>query len=284
MISFDDLLKEAIKPAEPETLFACIAGMRGSGKSTLISTTGLPTLDLTFSMEQHGINSARSLGATVAVIVLDIDEKGETRTADGVISFLKEVLSMPDLPNKFGALAIDGITNLDLYINQHTTVKTAKAYKDAEAIEAIYNDIIKLLRALQAKKVHILCTLAVEAEINKNTGENINVTPTLRGYNCVNKVLGSFSDIFLVGAVTETDEDGTTKKVHVIQFGASFSKSGKKLSGEARCLTFSPRLSGVASQHMPEDGYLPASLRKLIQFKTDALVAIHKANEARNAK
>lgn len=281
VIDFDSLLKEATKPVADETLFACICGPRGSGKSTLVSTTGLPTLLLSFNMESHGVTSARSLGATVANVFLDVDNEGNQLSADAVITKLKEILIHPELPKKFGAVALDSLSVFDLYVNQHSTVKSAQKYKEAEATETLYNDIIKLLRNLQAKKVHILCTLAVEAEIDKNTGESINVTPTLRGYNMVNKVLGAFSDIFLVGPVLVTEEDGSTEKINVIQFGGKFTKAGKKMSGEARSLTFNPRLSGVPSQYMPEEGYLPASLRKLIDFKINSL---KQAREAFNAK
>lgn len=266
-INFDQLLKDAQKPAEVEPLFACVCGARGSGKSTLVSTTGGDTLFITVKKESHGISSAKSLGAVIVPIILDKD----TDSPDEVVSNLKSILTNAEVPKKFKAVAIDSLSELDFYVNQHSNVQKAAKFKESEAVEIIYSDIIKLLRGLHSQGLHVLVTLAAEAEIDKNTGENVTVVPTLRGYNMVNKVLGAFSDIFIVGPMTEQQEDGGTKPRYLIQFGGKFTKSGKKMSGEARSLTFNPRLSGVPASEMPEEGFFVASLRKLIEFKKDAL-------------
>ena len=280
-IDFDKLLKEATTEADTETLMLVVAGVRGGGKSFLGGTAGVPTLLLSFGRERHSVAAARALGGTVASIIVDMDDAGAFLKPDDVIKNVNAILTNPAILKKFGCVVFDGITVYDYYVNQCTAVLTAKQYKGSEEIEKVYNELLNAFANLQVSKIHVVATIAAEGDADKATGEFTNITPQLRGYNSCSKVLGAFSDILCVGKVTMTNEDGDIVSKHMLQFSGSFNKSGKKLSGEARTLSFSCRLGGIPSQLLPEDGLFPASLRQLIEFKKET---IKKTREMYSAK
>ena len=273
--NFDDLVKAAQKPTVAKAvLLAIVAGVRGAGKSTLLGTSGLPTLLLYFKRERHAEAAAKSLGGNIVAIAVDADAAGNIVSADEVVSNIKAILTKPDLSSKFQVLGFDGITVLDFYINQHSSVLKAAKYKDSDAIEALYSDLMSMFYNIQDKGVHVIATIAAEGDADKSTGEYVNVTPELRGYRAVSKVTGAFDDIFCIGKVYLIDVDGKPDVKRMVQFGATFNKSGKRMSGEVRTMSFECRLTGVPQQFMPEDGMLPASIRKLIEFKQEALAKV----------
>lgn len=257
-----------------EPLFGIVLASRGSGKSGLLGTLGVPTLFIFLSEESHGVEAAVAVSKgshEIVPLCLNQDASGKTTSTpelnpDLVLKNLLEILSTPDLENEFGAVVFDGLSALDRYVYACSEVQKASKYDINKVTLTVYDRIIAKMKALHGRGLHVITTCAAEGTAT-NDGTAAVLTPKLRGTGVIDSVIGQFGDVLVVGSILlEDPETGEVTRQHALQFGSNIEKVGKRITGQSFAVTFRPRLAGLRSDQVPD--LLPADLANLQEEKT----------------
>lgn len=272
----DDLLDDVVVPSNDTKLNLLVIGPRASGKSSCIGTSGLRTFYITARREKHGLNAARKAGGSNIVgWLMDLDKTGNLLSSDNALTRLHDKLDQlcerPNVAEEFPVIAFDGFSVLDEIIQDCKSVKIRAAVNNYEkgpaVIEQFMHVVDKLLR-LRYLGCHVIATVAASAEVQPS-GEYLTVTPHLQGYKCVDKLIGCFDDITMVGRINAESEDGAVKPMYMFQFNGSMEKMGKTVAGKVVGVNFSPRITGVSADELPN--FMNADIAELITFKDTIL-------------
>lgn len=273
-MSILDLLKEAKKTEDKDksgdSLFCCLLGPSGSGKSHTIGTTGLKTLQLYFSGEKHGIKSSKKEGGD-NITPFCLDFEGEVMLSpDATLDRLRDILSDPKglKDAGFKVVALDGLSELDLCIAQSKELKKQCLTKDGKVdgfrtsgvSKAIGNSIVKLLLLLQEKTgIHILTTCILDVQEYGDNNEVVTCAPRLSTYGFAESILQMFEDRVICGPQVKENGD----RVYVFDSMTSMVRASKDDKGRVKkVLNFNPRIgSGVLPKLMK------ASLKELMKIK-----------------
>lgn len=275
----DELLDDVEQAVRAVAMFLLMIGPRASGKSTAAGSSGLRTFFITARREKHGLNAARqSGGANIVGWLMDLDRDGTQLGADSSIARLHgkldQLIARPNIAEEFPVIVFDGFSVMDEIIQDCKNVKMRTLVnqydKGPAVIEQFISIIDKLLR-LYYLGCHIVATVAASAEM-QSSGEYGTVTPHLQGYKCVDKIIGCFDDIVMVGRLAVEDDAGNVSQQHVFQFGGAMEKFGKTVAGKVVGVNFSPRITGVSLDHLPP--FMNASLAELIEFKRASLTPV----------
>jgi hypothetical protein len=272
----DELLNDVVNESEDTNLMLLLIAPRAGGKSSAIGTSGLRTFYITARREQHGLNAARKAGGkNIVGWLMDLDREGNMLGSDNAITRLHTKLDQlcerPNIAQEFPVIAFDGFSVMDEIIQECKAVKMAtvrSAYDKGPAIINQFVDIVDKLLRLKYLGCHIVCTVAASAEV-MSSGEYSTVTPHLQGYKCVDKIIGCFDDIAMVGRVAIEDDAGKVSSQYVFQFNGLMEKFGKTVAGKVVGINFSTRLTGISAEEMP--GFMNADLAELIEFKRSKL-------------
>lgn len=261
MIDFK-ALKAKVKPTSPLPLFAVIIGCPTSGKSTLTGTMRLPTLYLHFLTEDHGATNAGSIkGSEIHAVDVTVIKADGTTDADATYNNLLAHIKAPDLADHFGCIVIDGATELEQVIRKSTLfLNRCKAlsgkhntYAETGAVVDMFKDVVEILKGWHKKSIHVLFTLAGMSK-QADASELVEITPVLQGYGVALEFLKNFNDVLLVSRITKELEDGSTKTGHALLFKGNIVRSSKDIkTGQIlKSINFSPRLSGILIEDLPE--------------------------------
>lgn len=280
------------KPIEPEALCLLMVGTRQAGKSTAIGTASGNVIHFTTSDEAHSIETARAMsetsyGCTIIPIIIDMmteDDKGaplppsawRALTPDQAMvkfhNILDSLEATTDVAEQIQWVTVDSLYSFFKRINEKKNIQQIKnvAKNNFRAQEVALKELLELnqkLVLLQKRGVNVVVTCPAAAEQDKSTGLYDQVEPLLEGYRNNLHVVGIFPDICTVGSAVVEDEEGETYSGHFFQFGGNFTKSGKKVSGEDRCINFKPRINGILANETPD--FMEADLTKLAQYKRE---------------
>lgn len=278
-MDFSKLKQQALAAEPNSTLQLLLAGPSGAGKSTTSGTFGVPTLFLYGSGESHGPDQARVFGND-DITPLNWDyhpETGEGLTPDQSYDLLVRTLTAPDLHEHFGAVVVDGATELTFNLIRHTNKFKSictndkgvyNAFKEGEASLDLLKPIMGALKALYENKVHTVMTMILDVQQGGVDGNVVIGKPSLPTYGITIGLVPQFNDIAIVSRVkNHPNGDG-----HYLQFCADIRRESKNQHGVTqKSVNFSPRLSGLSFKDLPADGYGPADLSKIAAFKKKKL-------------
>lgn len=265
-ISFESL-KAKGQELKDTKLFALIAGIRGSGKSTILGTLKESTLLIASTLEAHAIESASLFGQGQIIPTLyDVDENSVQMKPDEALANLHKILdfliSSDELTNNISAVAIDSVSAIDKTLLGTTRViQENNGFEVMKLLENEHLRIIKKLKELHRKGLHVLATMPILASFDED-GFYVTAKAELRGITTTSNIAGSFSDILVVGRFGSE---------YAFQMDLLFKKVGKEVSGAEKQLVFHPRIAGLSHQDLMEVGgpqlLLPADLSYIYQLK-----------------
>jgi hypothetical protein len=270
MFDFNAAIKEAAEDTT-NALGLIILGSSGSGKSTAIGSFPVKTLFLYTSSEAHGAAAAKSSGKNVVPVSIDV-AKGEMLSADKaydrLLSILNDVEGIKE--GKFGAVALDGATEIETLIRSTTRWKIAcqtkggehNAFAEGPATLLLFRPIIDALKNLQRKlKVHYAVSCILDVMEIGDDGSILKSKPRLQTYAVAEGIIQLFADVVAVGRMTNGQD-----VAHRFQLMAGVSRESKDARGNVKkSINFSPRLSGIRLEKLPDT--LPADITELIKFK-----------------
>lgn len=252
------------------SLFCCILGPSGSGKSHSIGTLNGKTLYVYFSGEKHGVSSAKKEGLK-NIIPLCIDYvEGKELTPDETLNRLRQIIKCgSDLVKEgFTAIAIDGLTEIDLCITQTKELKTqcltnqgkVDGFRTSTVAKQMVHSLIKSLVTLQQQTgLHIITTCILDVQEYGENKEIESCSPRLSTYGLAENALQMFPDRVVVGP--QYKESG--EEVYVFDSSATIAKVSKDVRGVVKKMfNFSPRLG---SGELPK--LMKANLSELISLK-----------------
>lgn len=284
-MSFDFAKFLASKPATPDsksTLMLLLCGPQGGGKSYAGGTFGVPTLYLHGTGEGHGPVQAATQSFKlyqkdfITGVNWDIDEKGEPRGPDAAYQFLLDCLSSPDLPKHFGAVVVDGLSDLTFNLIRNTRkynqlILTEKGvvnnFKEGPAVLDLLQPILKAITVLQSKSVLTMTTMLLDVQQMGANGEISLAKPYLPTYGLTTAIIPQFDDIAVISYVSAADG---LEPDHYLQFDGSLKRISKNAKTEKieKVMMINPRITGAEAPAIAS-----ANLAKLAKFKKDAFNA-----------
>ncbi len=272
--NFDAAIKEANSAATDNLVSAIILGPSGAGKSSLMGTFGVKTLYLHTSGENHGPQSARTLGGSDIISVCIDRDAEKTLGPDEAYARLLSMLGDVDGIKKLGvkAIAIDGASELEAIIRntekwkQLCTASNGKhnGFGEPAATISILRPILNALRDLQSRlQIHAAVSCILDVKDIGTDGAILEATPRLVGYSVAETLIQQFADVLVVGRMTKGDQ-----AKHKIQFMSDVTKTSKDAMGTVKkAINFAPRIAGVLVNKLPP--IMDADLSQVIKLKSD---------------
>jgi hypothetical protein len=270
--NFKKAQQEAAAEIKSVNLGLMVLGQSGAGKSTLAGTFGVKTLYLYTTGESHGAKAAATLGGdNVSAISINV-ENGAILSADKAYDRLLSILdSVAEIKAEgFGALVIDGATELEILIRETSRWKllcqtdkgTHNSWAEGKATLAMFRPIVDKLKNLQRQlNIHFMMTCALDVVKVSDNGEIEESKPRLQTYSVAEGIIQQFEDIVVIGRMSNGEKVG-----HRLQFLAGVSRESKDTKGNVRkSMNFNPRLSGVVLDKLPET--VKADIQELIKLK-----------------
>lgn len=258
--SLEDLRKKDI--AKPNKLFCLILGPRGVGKSTLISTTTLPTLLINFKREEHGLIAARSMNKDIVSLMVDeVDghKLNDRETYSRIFEVLDWIKNDEQVEKEIKVIAFDSFGVVDRIVQKHPFVAAANSYDKGKVSLQLHMDIVDKLSELK-HKFHVLVTMPGTSKIDHD-GQIIEMIPDIVGFNAVGSVAGIFAQVLPLRC---------DSRVRLIDMYALINKTGKTMSGEVKRSPFYPRLTGLVDDEIDKltnnTGLLPADLSHILRI------------------
>lgn len=262
---FKAAFAEAEKDLNSSVLRAIILGPSGSGKSSLCGTFGLKTLYLYASGEDHGPMAARALGGKdVLPVCFDRDSSGQL---DPDVAYGRLLDILGEVDNKFGAVVLDGATELEFLLKQTKEFKAAcltdkgkhNSFAEGPAMLQLIRPVINELKRLSKARIHTAMTCVLDVQSISDSGEILESKPRLSTYAVAEGVIQQFPDVFVVGRMSNGKE-----AQHRIQFLAGVSRDSKTESGMIKkTINYHCRLTGV--HKLPVTA--AADLKEVIKLK-----------------
>jgi hypothetical protein len=263
--NFEKAITDAKKDLNNNKLALVLLGSSGNGKSYAQGTFGCKTLYLYASGESHGPKSAASVGGANIVPVC-IDRDGEKAlTADESYQRLLDILNNVDKKHGFGAISIDGASEIETIIRNTTQFKqkAKTTFDEGPVTLSLFRPILMQLKTLQRDQgVHFCMTCGLNVRDVGDTGEIIESTPALHGFQVATGLIQQFDDVMVIGRMQKSEKVG-----YRLQLLAGVTKTTKdfKTQEVRKTVNFSPRLTGVDITALP--GTMEADLSKLITMK-----------------
>ena len=273
-MGLQDLLKEA-KAAEVadksgNSLFLCLLGVSGAGKSHCVGTLGVKTLHLYFQAEKHGVKAAKKEGGdNVVPYCLDF-ANGKELDADEVLTRLRKIMSTPEelLENGFKAIFLDGLSELDVVIGNSKELKkkcltkggSVDGFRLSGETQKIANGVVKLFLTVQRLTgIHVITSCILDVSEFGDRNEILACSPKLSTYGLASSLLQMYSDRIIISS--QLKDDGT--KVRVFDNMVDLVRVSKDDRGVTKkVMMFEPRLS---SGEMPK--LMRADLSKVVEIK-----------------
>lgn len=212
----------------------CLAGVRGSGKSSALGT--LPKdkkgLLVQCASESHSYISARGLatakyGSSSHITPFDLDSvNGQPIVGDAVIGRLLELLNDEQLIKHYNVVMLDSLGAIDEHVAKTTEVMSADKFSQTKAIRSIYDRIFSGVRKYLAKGGMIIYTLPLDT-YNDENGVTVS-TPRIRGTGAITAILGETPVIAIAACNVELEDDKIVRD-YVLSFDGSISKSKAKI-------------------------------------------------------
>lgn len=272
MINITSAIEEGIRSNESPLLRLLVLGSSGSGKSSLLGTSGLKTLFLYTSGEDHGVQAAKSYpGSDILPLCLDYVD-GAKITAEETYARLLDVLGQGEQLQKLGVqfIAVDGASELENIIRETSEWKVACATKtgghntfaEGTATIDMFRPVMTALKELRNNRgMHFGMSCLLDVKDLGVNGEINEGSARLKGYNVAESVCQAFGDIVVVGRM---ERSGVVK--HKIQFLSELTKVSKdEKANLKRTMNFSPRLGGWRVDQLPD--LVDADLSALVQMK-----------------
>jgi hypothetical protein len=269
---FAKAIAEGEKEALTTSLEAIILGQSGAGKSHIIGTLGVKTLYLYTSGETHGVKAAKKEGTkNVCPIAIDYVD-GVQLTPDDAYNRVLSLLDDVDGIRKggFGAIAVDGATELEALIRSttkwQTLCKSAKGahntFEEPRATLTMFRPIINgLKRAQRTMGAHIMMTCILDVKEYGTMNEVVECSPRLLGFSVAESIVQQFGDVLVVGLMKK--DDVVKPK---LQFMTDVVKTSKSESGVVKkTINFSPRITGLGVEQLPKT--MDASLAAVVKLK-----------------
>jgi hypothetical protein len=275
---------------ESDSLCLLLVGPRQAGKSTTLGTVSGTLFLFTTSDEAHSIETAiakaeDSYGATIVPCIIDMqtedaagnplpEHEWSPLSSDQAIaklnSTLDALLAHPNLADEIQNVGLDSVFSIFKRIDDKKNIQNIKVVQknNFRAQEVALKELLDLnqkLVMLQKKGVNVIVTCPAAAEQDKRTGLYDMLDPMIPGYRNNLHVVGMFPDICTVGYATFESEEGEAESGYYFMFNGELTKSGKKVSGEERCVNFKPRINGILINETPDA--LPADLTMLAEYK-----------------
>lgn len=264
------------KKTEVAPLFAIIFGCSGSGKSSALGTTELPTLVLHGPTENHAATNARTRAVSPDLVtgleytVRDEDGKVNANlTYKNLLSIVRDV----SLAKEFGAIALDSLTELQQIIQdthqfrEYCMTDKGKVNKflEGESCIKMFNEVFAALLTLNKLGVHVVCTCAAVIKSQDETGENVEAKPMLAGFSVGDGIARSFSDVFFVNLM-RTDDGAKHQFLFQPTLGMVSKDQAGKVS-KTSFANFTPRLSYFLRESLPEVS--DVDLAKIIKARAE---------------
>jgi len=273
--NFKKAIAQASNDLTNPALFAIILGQSGSGKSTVCGTLNEKSLYLYFSGESHGARNANAI-TKGEITPLCVDMDGEKQLGpDETYARLLEILSSSEIAKEgFKGIILDGFPELESIM-----VRTKKfrqdclsdkgkhnSFAESRVVIGMYKPVLELLQAYHRKGIHILTTCKLDVRDMDEEGGISESAPRLMTYSVAEDLVSKFDDVLAIGKMTRVIE-GVTHTKHKFQFLAGVRKVSKDMATGTvkKILNFSPRLSGVLGEKLPE--ITDADLQKIITIK-----------------
>jgi hypothetical protein len=247
----------------------------GGGKSFLAGTSGLKTLYIHGVGENHGYESARITGEDLIVpFRWDIDDAGkEIKSPDAQYKRLIDVLAATDqlIEAGFKFIVVDSATEVESLIKgttRFTTLCTHNGkynnFKETEACLSMFRPILNSLKSLSTSEIGYNLTLILDVKQMDELGMITESSPKLYGYGVAEGVIQQFPDIIVVSPIMNPE---TEEIAHRIYFNAGVSRVQKDEKQRVKkTINFSPRITGVPLQELPE-GSMAANLEAVLDLK-----------------
>jgi hypothetical protein len=270
MFDFDKAIKEASEAAKSPLLGAIVLGSSGSGKSSLMGTSGLKTLYLYTTGEDHGVKAAQAAaGSDIVPVCLDYAD-GKKLDADTAYQRTLDVLGSVDALKKMGVgmVAVDGASEIEAIIRDTkawqrmclTGQGKHNAFAEPTSTVSMFRPVINGLKDLQRNLgVHFVISCILDVKDLGPHGEILEAAPRLQGYSVAESVLQQFGDVLVVGKM---ERDSIVK--YKVQFMTDLVKQSKDEKGTLkRAMNFAPRLTGL--QNLPP--MVDADLKEILKMK-----------------
>lgn len=270
MFDFEKAIKEAATAANSPLVGAIILGSSGAGKSSLMGTSGLKTLYLYTSGEDHGVKAAKAIdGADIVPVCLDYADGIKLGNDDTYARLLAILGSSEALAGqKIGMVAVDGASELEAVIRGTKAWAQAclsasgkhNAFGEPSATVSMFRPILSGLKDLQRKiGCHFAVTCILDVKAMGPNGEIEEASPRLLGYSVAESLVQQFGDVLVVGKMAK--EGVVRYKLQTLTDIVKVSKDDKGTL--KRSFNFAPRLSGL--QNLP--AYMNADLKDVIKLK-----------------
>ena len=266
-ISFEHFKSQSNHLTENK-LFCLISGIRGAGKSTIIGTLGVPTLLISSTLESHSFVAAKVFGQDNIIPVLyDVDDDNKQLKPDKALEklhlILDYLLSTENVLGDIQCVAVDSFSAIDKTLIETTRVIQEKnAFESMKVLEQEHLKIIRKLKELHRKGLHILATMPILASFDED-GFYVTAKPEIRGVTTTSNIAGNFNDILVVAKYG---------KDYVFQMDLLIKKVGKDMTGNEKQIVFHPRINGLSYQDLlhvagGEHLLLPADLQYIYKLK-----------------
>jgi hypothetical protein len=275
MFDFAKARQNAVKDLTNDKLGLLVLGPGGGGKSTACGTFEGKILYLYCSGEAHGILSAGANGSEIVGIRIDLDDEGNAIKPDVAYDRLLQILSEQEgiKAEGFTAVVVDSLMEVENLIRSTNKFKVAcltdkgthNKFAEPQAVIDLARPILVKLKDLQLNLgVHFAVTLPLNVTEIGDNGEIMAASPKLSTYSVAECLILQFSDIVVVGRMT--NDKGQSS--HRFQFVSDVSRAQKNQDGTIKRLqNFSPRLAGV--RDLPATA--PADMKKLAELKKKGL-------------
>lgn len=262
----------------------CLAGVRGSGKSSICGTLpqNMKTLLLQCNMESHSYISASGIakqkyGNSNHLTPFELDKlNGVAITGDAVIGRLIELLNDEQLPKLYSVVVLDSLGAFDAHVQATTDVGNADKFSVTKVTIGLYQRIFNAVKKYVSRGGVFIYTLPLDV-YNDDNGVAI-ATPKLRGSGAVTSILGETPIIAMTAVNTDVNEDGDSKREYVLSFDGTLSKSRQKIismSGAGKDMKIKTvpmmqscncRITGLPASKIPS--VMDADLEELLKLTT----------------
>lgn len=270
-VNFSEIIKESEGILTRKNLYGILLGSSGAGKSSACGTLPGKILFLCFRGEKHGPRNAAALGGKVIPVVVDVDG-GKDLAPDAAYKRLIEILNAPEV-SQFQSVVIDGLPELEATIVRTNEFKQGclsdkgkhNSFAEGRVVLTMLKPILERLDKLYEMGMHIVVTCKVDVRAMDDQSAAITeVIPRLLTYQIAEEVLSKFSEVLLVGRMT----NGEVWK-HKFQFSGSITRTAKDANNIVKkFLNFSPRIGPIGSDKLPE--HMPADFGEVIKMKEAA--------------
>ena len=265
-----ELKKTSVVKEDTSKLAALILGPSGGGKSTAIGSLGVKTMLLYTRGENHAPAAAKMYGGkNIVPICLDYVD-GETLNPSQTLKRCMDILGSTEAikAEGFKAVVIDSATELEAMIKGSQTfinMVGGNDFKKADvAVDMMRAIILKLIDLQREIGIHYVVTCALDVKELSQNGEIIDAQPKLVGYRLAENLVQMFSDVIVVGAMSNGDD-----VQHRFQFASGVSKQQKdKAGGIKKTVNFRPRLTSVdLTKVLEPHGTTAADFKILMEMK-----------------